>query len=173
MLASALLRDKTKPEYVGLMQVGETPNTDTRPSRAPTFKERGFSFIPIRQAHLDFMSFCYGRPAPPLAECEGRAMVDDRYLPLGVALIHHEPNGVHTAHAHFGVWLKVYPKDILRSMSDMCDGLRSRGITILHAAADESIEGSDTLVKWLRGEKLDVRHETGPIYRIDLNRALI
>jgi hypothetical protein len=122
---------------------------------------------------LDFLGYCYGRQAPPYEEVEGRAMVDDRYLPLGVLLVHFEPCGINTLHGHFHTWLKVYPKDILRSVSQVCDSLRSRGITILHASADERIEGSETLVKWLNAEPTGQRNETGPIWKIDLTKTKI
>lgn len=136
--------------------------------RPLSFKERGFDFIPIRQAHLDFLGYCYGRTPPPLEEVEGFALVDRNCLPLGLALVHFEDGGTVTCHAHFGKWLKIYPKDILRGMKVTMDSLRERGIFILHAIADDGIEGSDTLVKWCRGVPTGQRAETGPIYRIDL-----
>jgi len=140
---------------------------------AKTFKERGFGFIPVRQAHLDFLGYCYGRTPPPLEEVEGFAMVDANCLPLGLALVHFEREGVNTVHGVFGRWLRVYPKDILRQMRVMTDSLRARGITLLHAVADEHIEGSDTLLEWVGAEKTDKRAEFGPIYQIDLKKSKI
>lgn len=138
-----------------------------------SFQERGFSFIPIRPAHLDFLRFVYGREVPTIDEVVGRTMVDDRYLPLGVCIVHFEPCGTNTVHAHFGKWLRIYPKDILRGMSHVTNWLRQHDIFILHAIADEAVDGSDTLLKWLSGEPTGHRNEIGPIYRIDLHNCKI
>lgn len=150
-----------------------SPSSTNGTGKPQTFSERGFGFIPIRQAHLDFLGYCYGRTPPPLEEVEGFAMVDANCLPLGLALVHFEPEGVNTVHAVFGKWLRVFPKDILRGMKAMTDSLRARGITVLHAVADENIEGSDTLLEWIGGERTDKRAEFGPIYRLDLTKTKI
>lgn len=138
-----------------------------------SFRERGFSFIPLRPAHLDFLAFVYGRTVPKLEEVVGRAMVDRNYLPLGVVLVHFEPCGTNTLHAHFGKWLKVYPKDILRGMSEVTHWLREHEIFILHAIADEGVPGSDYLLEWLRAKPTGQRNDIGPIYRLDLRECKI
>lgn len=143
------------------------------PRPGASFRERGFSFIPLRQAHLDFLQFVYGREVPKLDEVVGRAMVDESYLPLGVVLVHFEPNGTNTLHAHFGKWLKVYPKDVLRGMSEVCNWLREHEVFILHAIADESVPGSDYLLEWLGATPENRRNEIGPIYRLDLRKCKI
>jgi hypothetical protein len=137
------------------------------------FKERGFSFIPIREAHLDFMACVYGRTVPKLEEVIGRAMVDENYLPLGVVLVHFEPSGLNVLHAHFGKWLRVYPKDILRGMSEVSSWLRKNEIFILHAIADQSVEGSDYLLKWLGAEPTGHQGDVGPWYRLDLRQCKV
>jgi hypothetical protein len=148
---------------------------EQRPKGPPSFRDRGFSFIPIREAHIEFLAeHVYGRTAPKIDEVIGNAMVDEFYLPVGVVLVHFQSNGRNVLHAHFGRWLKVYPKDILRGMKPVCNELREHGIFILHAMADESVEGSDTLLQWLgaapTGERDD---EIGPWYRLDLRECKI
>ena len=61
----------------------------------------------------------------------GKAMVDELYLPLGVVLVHFETGGINKLHAHFGKWLRIYPKDILRGMSEVSNWLRQHSIFIL------------------------------------------
>jgi hypothetical protein len=161
-------RDNDGP--IGLLYV---PTLDRRPKRALSFKEAGLSFIELRQAHLDFMSAIYGRWVPPLEQCTGRALVDHYYLPVGVLLVHHEPGGAHWLMAHFGKWLRIYPKDILRSIKEVCNSLRARGIYELHCSADESVAGSEKLARWLRGEPTGERNTEGPIFRLDLRKTPI
>src|SRR5262245_2994480 len=78
------------------------PPVEPGPKRAPSFKEAGLSFIPLRQAHLDLLQVVYGRNVPAMDECVGKAMVDYYYLPVGVVLVHFEPSGTNVLHAHFG-----------------------------------------------------------------------
>src|SRR5690349_13437695 len=104
------------------------------PKKGPLgFRESGFSFIPIRQSHLDFLASTYGCEAPSLDEVVGRALVDEFYLPRGVAVVHLRPSGGNLLYASFGKWLKVFPKDVLRGMSEMSNWLREREIFILDA----------------------------------------
>ena len=74
-----------------------------------------------------------GRSMPTIDQVVGRAMVDENYLPLGVVLVYFEPSGKNWLYAHFSKWLRVYPKDILRSMSEVSNWLRKNEIFILHA----------------------------------------
>src|SRR5262245_47412125 len=149
------------------------PTAEPRLKRAPTFREAGLSFIELRPAHLDFMRVIYGRCVPPFEECEGRALVDQRYLPIGVLLVHHQADGRHKLHAHFGRFLREYPVACLRSIKEVCDSLRERGIYELHCSADESVAGSEKLVKWLRGEPTGEREHEGPVYSINLRNTPI
>lgn len=147
---------------------------DVPPAPPPrSFRERGFSFIPLRSAHLEFMKFVYGREVPKLEECVGRAMVDANYLPLGVVLVHFEDGGRSMLMAHFGKWMKVFPKDILRGMSELCRSLRESEIFILHASADEHVPGSDYLLEWLGARLTGERDNEGPLYRLDLRECKI
>src|SRR5262245_39415933 len=100
-------RDKDD-SYSGLFDVPSPPRQGSL-----SFRERGFSFIPLRPAHLEFLAFVYGREVPKLEECIGRALVDQDYLPLGVVLVHfeNEDDGTNKLHAHFGKWLRVFAKD--------------------------------------------------------------
>jgi hypothetical protein len=137
-----------------------------------SFKGRGFQFIPIRPAHLDFVAWAMGREAPDYARVFGAALVDKDFIPLGVALAYFEDECI-SLHASFGKWLKIYPKDILRHMSGFLQALRDKGHQIAYACADESVEGSTTLIEWLKGEPTGKRHAFGEIYRIDLTRTKI
>jgi len=162
----------------------------TLPERAPpkgplSFRERGFSFIPLRSAHLEFLTCVYGREVPSIDEVVGRAMVDANHLPLGVVLVHFEPDvfepeydqriglGLRVLHAHFGKWLRVYPKDILRGMKEVADWLRQHNIFTLHAQADRDVEGSDTLLQWLGAEPTGHEGDTGPWFALNLRRCKI
>jgi hypothetical protein len=161
-------RDCDRP--IGLLYA---PIKDRRPKRALTFAESGFSFIPLRQAHLDFMATVYGRCVPIFEECEGRSLVDERYLPLGVLLVHFEPGGRNVLHAHFGKWLRQFPVACLRAIKEVTDALRARGIFILHCSADATVAGSTKLIAWLKGEPTGERDDHGAIFRIDLRRTPI
>lgn len=100
-------------------------------------------------------------------------MVDENFLPLGVVLVHFEPCGINKLHAHFGKWLRIYPKDILRGMAEVCNRLRQHEVYILHAIADEAVDGSDYLLKWLGAEPTGGRDPVGPLYRLDLRKYKI
>jgi hypothetical protein len=139
-----------------------------------SFRERGFSFIPLRPAHLEFMGAVYaGRSMPTIDQVVGRAMVDEYYLPLGCVLVYFEPGGKNWLYAHFSKWLHVYPKDIRRAMKEVCDVLRQHEIFILHASADKSVDGSDYLLKWLGAEPTGEQDDLGPLYRLDLRKCRI
>ena len=160
------------------------PLLDTSPELANTidepveivgtgFKDRGFSFIPIRPAHVGFIAWVMGRDAPEFDRIFGAAMVDRNFIPVGFALSYFENDGTVSIHAHFGQWLRAYPKDILRHMAKFTATLRDQGNAIIYAIADESIPGSDTLIHWFRGRDTGRRHEFGPIYEIDLRTSKI
>jgi hypothetical protein len=139
-----------------------------------SFKGRGFSFIPVRAAHLDFLGFIFDEEPPPIAECFGNTMVDRDFMPLGFALLWIRPEGSVTVHAHYGPWLRMYPKDILRAMKGTMDQARAVGITEVWAIADERVPGSRTLVAWFNGEPSGQRVEgQGEYYRLDLTKSKI
>jgi hypothetical protein len=157
-----------------------------RPQRPLSFRERGFSFIPLRPQHLALYGAIYGdRSMPRIDEVVGRAMVDADYMPLGAVLVYFEPDviepeygqrifsGKNWVYGHFGDWLRRYPKDILRDMSEVTDQLREGGVFDLHCTADRTIEGSDKLAKWLGGVATGEIDELGPIYQIDLRKCKI
>ena len=169
-IAANLGRARDCDDHIGLLWA---PSLARRPMRALTWSESGFSFIELRPQHLRFMSAVYGRNVPAFEECEGRVLVDAEYLPLGVLLVHHESDDYHKLHAHFGRWLRQFPVPCLRSIKEVCDGLRGRGIFILHASADESVAGSTKLVEWLRGEPTGEHDGTGPVYKISLHTTPI
>ena len=100
-------------------------------------------------------------------------MVDRDYLPLGFCFVWFEPSGTVSLHAHFGRWLKRYPKDILRGMHQTANELRQMGVRYLHCTADPSVEGSQRLVNWLQGEPTGQMGEMGMIYCIDLTKTKI
>lgn len=137
-----------------------------------SFKGQGFQFIDIRPVHLDYIAWVMGRSAPDFERIFGAAMVNRNFIPLGVALAYFEDDCI-SLHAHFGKWLRVYPKEILRHMSKFLDALRAQGHTTAYAVADESIEGSDKLLQWLNAEKTEKMHEFGPVYVVDLTKAKI
>lgn len=141
------------------------------PNTTDSWKAKGFRFIPVRQRHLELLGFAYGREPPPLDQIHGNTMVDREFLPLGFCFVWFEPDGTKSVHAHFGKWLRIYPKDILRGMKMTFDELRAMGCKTLVAIADESIDGSLTLVKWFKGAPTGRRGEFGPIYTIDLERT--
>src|SRR5262249_39583822 len=99
--------------------------------------------------------------------------VDSRFLPVGVVLVHFEDGGRNMLMAHFGKWLKIFPKDILRGMSEVSNWLRKNEVFILHASADENVRGSDTLLKWLGAEPTGEKDSEGPLYVLDLRRCKI
>ena len=139
-----------------------------------SFKERGFSFIPLRPAHLEFMEAVYaGRSMPTIDQVVGRAMVDRNYLPLGCVLVYFEPSGKNWLYAHFSKWLKIYPVNILRSMKEIADLLRASGVNVLHATADKSVNGSDYLLDWLGAERTGEADDLGPLYRLELDKCRI
>ena len=115
-----------------------------------------------------------GRNVPTIDEVIGRAMVDERHLPLGAVLVWFEPNGRNWLYAHFGPFLRLWPKDILRAMHEVADELRAAGVFTLHCSADESVEGSEKLARWLGGVPTGERDgDLGPVFLIDLRRCKI
>lgn len=162
------------------------PPEPPRPQGPLSFRERGFSFIPLRPQHLALYGAIYGdRAMPTISEVVGRAMVDADYMPLGAVLVYFEPDvfeveygqrifeGRNWLYAHFGPWLKIYPKDILRGMKEVADQLREHEIFDLHCTADRTIEGSDRLAIWLGGQPTGEIDTLGPIYRLDLRDCKI
>lgn len=146
------------------------------PASTPaTAKKRGFpfQFIPIRQAHLDMMAVAYGRDVPPITECLGRSMVDENFLPLGFAMAWFEPGGIVSIHAHFGKWLHIYPKDILRGIKVTLDELRALGVEDLYTVVDVAIPGAFTLVEWFKGEPTGYANEIGPVYKMPLSKMKV
>lgn len=133
------------------------------------FIEDGFSFIPIRRAHLDFIAWVMNREAPDFAAIFGAAMVDRQFIPVGFLLAYFEPDGTTSIHAHFGRWLKTYPKDVLRHMQGFIATLLGMGVRHVYAIADRGFEGSDTLIHWFGGVPTGAMHEFGPVYEIDLS----
>jgi len=139
-----------------------------------SFKGRGFSFIPVREAHIDFIAASMGRTAPDFDRLAGNCMVNRDYLPLGFCLAYFADDDIVEGHAYFGNWLRIFPKDILRSMNGFMDQLRiNADVSILYAAADENIDGADTLLKWLKGEPTGKFNEVGEIYEIDIRKSKI
>jgi hypothetical protein len=167
MYARVLALRNNEDVGTGLFTIPEPP------PKTLSFRDRGFSFIPIREAHLDFMRAVYARAVPSLNEVIGRAMVDENYLPLGMVMVYFERGGKNWLYAHFGRWLKIYPKDILRAMHEVSNDLGAAGVSILHASADESVSGSDYLLKWLGAEPTGEHDGIGPIYRLDLHQCKI
>lgn len=155
-----------------LLQLSPDSSPEWTSETDKSFKGQGYSFIDIRPAHLDFIAWVMGRQAPDFERIFGAALVNRNFIPLGVALAYFEDECV-SIHAHFGKWLRVYPKDILRHMHKFCDALRAQGHTIVYAVADESIDGSDKLLEWLNAKKTDKKHEFGFVYEIDLTKAKI
>lgn len=95
-------------------------------------------------------------------------------MPLGFALVWVRPEGSCTVHAHYGKWLRTFPKDILRAMKGTMDKCRAAGVTELWAVADERVEGSRTLVEWMRAEPSGQFVEgQGEYFKIDLTRTPI
>jgi hypothetical protein len=95
-------------------------------------------------------------------------------LPLGAVLVYFAPSRRDWLYALFGPWLKVVPKDILRAMHEVADELRAAEAFTLHCSADESVEGSEKLARWLKGEPTGEYEEgLGPIFSIDLRRSPI
>jgi hypothetical protein len=139
-----------------------------------SFKGRGFRFIPIRPAHLDFFAFVFGEAPPPWEECLGNTMVDEDFMPLGFCMAWRRENGTVTAHAYFGDWLRVYPKDILKGMRPVMQQIRDAGVTEIWAVADERVPGSDVLVKWFKGVPTgQIVPGQGEYYLMDITRSAI
>ena len=147
----------------------------SRPLIPTNAKAFPFQFIPIRKPHLDMMAVAYDRTVPDFSRVIGRTMVDENFLPLGMALAYFEPgpDGVVSINAHFGKWLRVYPKDILRGLHETIEELRDLGVKDVYAYADRNIKGSDTLLHWLGAEKTEKSTELGPIYKLELARSKI
>jgi len=112
-----------------------------------------------------------GREAPDFEAIFGAAMVDRNFIPVGFALAYFEDDGAVSIHAHFGQYLKRYPKDVLRHMQKFIHTLRDNGHPIAYAIADESIEGSETLIRWFKGTPTGKRHEFGEIYELDFRKG--
>lgn len=127
----------------------------------------------MRQAHLDLLGFVYGREPPAIDSIKGNTMVDRYFMPLGFMFAYFEPEGVVSVHAHFGKWLRIYPKDILRSVKGVMDELRAMGVTKVYTFADETVEGSRTLVDWFGGVDTGQRNEFGPVFEFDLTKTPI
>ncbi len=123
--------------------------------------------------HLELLGFAYGREPPPHSEILGNTMVDREFLPVGFCFAWFEPTGSVSVHAHFGKWLRIFPKDILRGMKVTIDQLRAVGVKEVYTMADESIDGSATLIRWFKGEPTGDRGEFGPIFRVDLAKSPI
>lgn len=105
-------------------------------------------------------------------------MVNADYVPLGFCLAYFEDDETVSIHGYFGDWLKIFPKDILRSMKDFTDRLREHaGVTECYAIADESVEGSVKLIEWVGGEYTGKDATDGPvrgpIYICDLSKTRI
>lgn len=100
-------------------------------------------------------------------------MVDREFLPIGFCFAWFEPTGSVSVHAHFGKWLRIFPKDILRGMKVTIDQLRAAGVKEVYTMADENIDGSATLIRWFKGEPTGDRGEFGPIFRVDLSKSPI
>src|SRR5262245_14958000 len=130
-----------RPQYddddgVGLL--GERLPASSTPSarRFPSFRDRDFSFVDLRPAHLDLFRAVYGTNVPTIDEVIGKAMVDTNYIPLGAVMVYFEPDrfdaeygqriyvGRQYLYAHFGPWLKIYPSNILRAMHEVANDIR-------------------------------------------------
>lgn len=103
----------------------------------------------------------------------GRTMIDRHFLPRGAVFLWFEPEGVVSLHAHFGKWLRIFPKDILRAMHATASEARCLGVTDVYAYADREIDGSEKLLEWLGGERTGEETDLGPLYRLDLRRSKI
>lgn len=169
MRAMAYLRTTPDNSEPGLLWAPPPP----RPQRPLSFREKGLSFIPIRSQHLRFMQAIYCRTVPSIDEVVGKALVDHRYMPLGVVCVYFQPGRRRWLYAHLGPWMRIFPKDILRGISEVCDVLRAQKVFTLHASADESVPGSDTLLKWLGAKPIGERDDFGEIYRLDLRKCKI
>lgn len=110
---------------------------------------------------------------PEIENVFGNAMVDkETYTPVGFCLFYFEPGNVVSIHAHFGKYLRQYTPQIMAGMAPVCQKVVDAGITEFYAIADEDVQGSADLIKWLGGEKTDHRNMTPPVgfvYRIDVN----
>ena len=109
----------------------------------------------------------YNRELPTIEEIVGNAMVDrNTYQPLGVAICYFEPSGIISVYASFGEYFRRYPKDILASMAPTVKAVIASGAEYLYAIADEDIDGSIDLVRWMGGEcRMFEAHYKGLWYR--------
>ena len=144
----------------------------SRPSQ-PTKNEfwDKYKFIPIREAHLEWMAYACGREMPPIEELYGNAMVDaETYIPLGFCAGWFQPNGVVQIQASFGEYFRQHPKDILAAMAPTFRQVREHGVRSVYAIADEEVKGSIDLIEWFDGKKTGHRSTEPPIgdeYEID------
>ncbi len=142
-------------------------------SRPSTFRDK-YRFVDIRRipSALDLAAFACDREFPEIDRLVGNALVDaDSYLPVGFAVCYFEPEGAVSVQASFGNLFRTYPKDILAGMAPVCRIVRDSGVKELWAVADEDIEGSTDLIKWMDGERTEHRRDEPPCgwwYRMDL-----
>src|SRR5262245_32776485 len=169
------LRAQDDDEGVGAGLLGLGAVEPRQPRAKPTgFKECGLSFIDLRQAHLDLLAYVYDKSETPmLEECVGQALVDKRYLPLGLCLVHREKSGCDRLYAYFGSedrWLRTYPKDVLRALSRMATWLREREVFVLHAYVEQELKGLCHLLKWLGGKPVE---DHADWFKLDLRECKI
>ncbi len=157
------------------MVLNQQPLLDSFHSSKPlTFKDK-FTFVDVRRlpAAWAMLEAIYQRPFPDLDEVVGNAMVDrETYQPVGVAIAWFEPTGIVSIQASFGGYFRQYPKDIMASMAPTVKAIIASGAEYLYAIADEDIEGSLELVRWMGGERTGDRSDEPPIgdvYQMDLN----
>lgn len=116
--------------------------------------------------------------APEFDQIAGNAMVDRDFVPLGFCAAYFETDGTVTVHAYYGDWLKIFPKDILRSMHEFLEGLRRvEAFTEAYAIADETIDGTVKLLEWIgaeyTGKDMTEGKVRGPIYRLEIDKIRI
>lgn len=101
------------------------------------------------------LAFLYQEKPVTIEDCIGRTMVDRSLMPLGFCLLWFREEGTVTIHAHFGKWLRVFPKDIIRGMKETADEARELGVRDTYMIADENVPDSDKLCAWVGGTKTD------------------
>lgn len=156
-----------------LLQPSQESFRKSKQEIADPWKNGGFNFIPVRQAHLDYLVSIYGREHPEMDRVFGRTLVNRNYLPLGMALLYFAPEGHTEVHAHFGKWFRKYPKQVLDGMRPICRKAVKAGVKHAFAIADEAIDGSIDLVRWFEGEKTGERTvlpPVGDIYKLDFTK---